>query len=218
MPFVVDAGAHLATLTSAFVSKVVVSEFVTLDRVMEDPGGAEGTPGGGWAFKFERGPEGDKFKLDELMSADCMLLGRTTYEGFANAWPSMKDEVGFADRMNGMVKHVVSRSIEDPSWNNTRVISGEVAGAVAQLKSEPGGDILVAGSATLVHALTAADLVDEYRLMVYPLLLGAGKRLFAEGSPPAAFELLACQAVGGGVLALSYARAAAAPDGAGTSA
>src|SRR3954451_6310059 len=104
---------------------IVVTEFVTLDGVMEDPGGAEGTPFGGWAFTFERGEAGNRFKLEELMAADAQLLGRKTYEGFAKAWPSMTDEAGFADKMNSMPKYVVSTTLSDPTWSNTTVIGLE---------------------------------------------------------------------------------------------
>jgi dihydrofolate reductase len=163
------------------LARVVVSEFVSVDGVIEDPGGAEGTDRGGWAFKFDRGPEGDKFKLDEVLESDALLLGRATYEGFASAWPSRTDEVGFADKMNSMPKYVVSTTLESPDWNNTTVIKGNVADEVAKLKEQPGGDILVNGSGKLVHALVQSQLVDEYRLMVFPTVLGAGKRLFDGG-------------------------------------
>jgi dihydrofolate reductase len=162
--------------------RLVVSEFVTLDGVMEDPGGAEGFDRGGWAFKFEQGPEGEKFKLDELLAADAMLLGRKTYEGFAAAWPEMKDDAGFADKMNSIPKYVVSRTLTDAAWNNSTIIKGNVPEAVAKLKEEPGGDLLVAGSGEVVHELAQHDLVDEYRLMVFPIVLGAGHRLFRGGA------------------------------------
>jgi dihydrofolate reductase len=161
--------------------RLVVSEFVTLDGVMEDPGGAEDFDRGGWAFRFERGPEGDKFKLDELMNADALLLGRRTYEGFAAAWPSRTDDVGFADKMNSMPKYVVSTTMDTAEWSNSTVIRGDVAAEIAKLKERPGGDLLVAGSAQLVQTLAEHDLVDEYRLMVFPVVLGAGKKLFADG-------------------------------------
>jgi dihydrofolate reductase len=164
--------------------RVVVTEFVTLDGVMEDPGGAEKTPNGGWAFRFERGADGDKFKFDELMAADAQLLGRKTYEGFAAAWPSIKDDVGFAERMNSMPKYVVSNSLERADWQNTTILRGNIADEVRRLKESDGRDILVAGSAQLVHALAANGLVDEYRLMIFPIVLGSGKRLFGEGLPP----------------------------------
>jgi dihydrofolate reductase len=187
--------------------RLVVSEFVTLDGVMEDPGGAEGFDRGGWAFTFERGPEGDKFKLDELLAADAMLLGRKTYEGFANAWPSMTDEVGFADKMNSMPKYVFSRTLTEAGWNNSTILRGNVADAVAKLKEQPGGDLLVAGSGELVHELAGHDLVDEYRLMVYPVILGAGHRLFRGGLTAAPLKIVDVKPAGA-VVILTLHRAA----------
>jgi dihydrofolate reductase len=182
-----------------------MSEFVTLDGVVEDPGGAESFEHGGWSFKFERGPEGDQYKLDELMAADSLLLGRTTYEGFAAVWPSVTDEAGFADKMNGMPKFVVSTTLERPGWNNTTVINGDVAGEVARLKQRSGGDLLVAGSPTLIRTLMEHDLVDEYRLMVHPIVLGTGKRLFGDGSKVSTLRLVDTRPVGpDGVLVLTY--------------
>jgi dihydrofolate reductase len=166
--------------------RIVVSEFVTLDGVMEDPGGAEGFDRGGWAFQFERGPDGDKFKLDEVLEADALLLGRKTYEGFAKAWPTVTDEVGFAEKMNSMPKYVVSSTLESADWNNSTVINGDVAEEVAKLD----GNILVAGSAQLVQTLMDHDLVDEYRLMIYPVLLGSGKRLFKDGADATALQIV----------------------------
>jgi dihydrofolate reductase len=188
------------------MSRIVVSEFVTLDGVMEDPGGAEGFDRGGWAFQFERGPEGDKFKMDELMAADALLLGRKTYEGFAEAWPSRTDEAGFADKMNSMPKFVVSTSLTDAEWNNSTVIKGDVVQEVSRLKEQPGGDILVAGSGQLVQMLVQHDLVDELRLMVFPVLLGSGKRLFPDGAGTAAFKLVETKPTGE-VLTLTLRRA-----------
>jgi dihydrofolate reductase len=158
------------------MGKIVVTEFISLDGVFEDPGGAEGYQHGGWSFKFDQGEEGGKFKLDELTASDAQLLGRLTYEGFAKAWPAMEDPVGFADKMNSMPKYVVSSTLQDPTWNNTTVL-GSVAQA-ADLKDQYQGDILVAGSGQLVRGLTGLGLVDEYRLMVFPVILGTGKRLF----------------------------------------
>ena len=184
--------------------KLVVSEFVSLDGVMEDPGGAEGYAHGGWTFKFSD-PAGMKFKLDEVMTHDAMLLGRVTYEGFAAAWPSITDEVGFADKMNGMPKYVVSTTLDAPlDWSNSTLITGDVEQAVAALKQQPGGDILVAGSRTLVQALKAADLIDEYRLMVFPILLGSGKRLFGDSADAATLTLAGSQALDSGTLILTY--------------
>ncbi len=171
------------------MGRIVVSEFVSLDGVMEDPGGAEATPFGGWAFRFERGAEGDRYKLDELMSAEAMLLGRVTYEGFAAVWPTVTDEVGFAEKMNGMPKYVVSSTLEKAGWNNSTIVRGDVATEVGKLRAQTAGDLLVAGSMRLVHALHDADLVDEYRLMVYPTVLGSGKRLFRDGARARAYAL-----------------------------
>jgi dihydrofolate reductase len=187
------------------VSKIVVSQFMTLDGVIEDPGGSEDTHRGGWAFKFDRGPEGDKFKLDEVMAADALLLGRVTFEGFAAAWPDRTDDVGFADKFNGMPKYVVSSTLEDPSWNNSTVITGDVAAEIAKLKQEPGGDLLVNGSAQLVQTLMENDLVDEYRLMVFPVVLGEGKRLFGDMGEATSLRLADSKPVGDdGVVILTY--------------
>lgn len=185
------------------MARLVVSQFVTVDGVMEDPGGAEGFDRGGWAFQFDRGAEGDKFKLDEVMASDALLLGRVTYEGFAAAWPSRTG--AFADKFNGMPKFVVSTTLEGAQWNNSTVIKGDVAEEVATLKQRPGGDILVNGSATLVRTLAEHGLVDEYRLMVFPVALGRGKRLFEDVSDSTALRLVDTKQVGSdGVLILIY--------------
>lgn len=185
------------------MSNVVVSQFVTLDGVIEDPGGSEGHERGGWAFQFERGPEGDKFKLDETMASDALLLGRVTYEGFAEAWPSRTGD--FADKFNGMRKYVVSRTLEAPEWNNSTVIRDNIAQEVAKLRRQEGGDILVNGSARLVAELMENDLVDELRLMVFPVVLGGGKRLFGEGGEATALRLVEAKPVGpDGIVILTY--------------
>lgn len=185
--------------------RIVVSEFVSLDGIMDDPGGAEKTPYGGWAFQFQRGPEGDKFKLDELFAADALLLGRVTYQGFAAAWPGRTDEAGFADRMNNMAKYVVSTTLGKVEWNNSHLITKDIPKTISRLKQESGQDILVAGSCRLVHTLIENDLVDEYRLMVYPILLGKGKRWFVEGDQKHALKLVESKPVGSdGVLTLIY--------------
>jgi dihydrofolate reductase len=175
------------------MGKLVVTEFVTLDGVMEDPGGAEAFDRGGWAFRFDRGEEGDRFKLDELLAADAQLLGRVTYEGFAAAWPGRSGE--FADLMNGMQKFVVSRTLDSGEWANTTVLRGDLAEEVTAVKARFDGDMLVAGSARLVQGLLAADLVDELHLMVFPVVLGAGKRLFADGQQ-LPFELVETRQAG----------------------
>jgi dihydrofolate reductase len=188
------------------MGRVVVTEFVTLDGVFEDPGGAEGFEHGGWSFKFDRGAEGDKFKLDELMAADAQLLGRVTYAGFAKAWPSM-DAGEFGEKMNGMPKYVVSSTLAraDATWENSTVIGTDVAAQVTVLKEQLTGDILVAGSANLVQTLAKHDLVDEYRLMVFPVVLGSGRRLFGDGFPHAVLRLVDTTPLGpDGVLVLTY--------------
>ena len=181
---------------------IIVSEFITLDGIMEDPGGSEKTSFGGWAFQFERGPEGDKFKLDGVMASDTLLLRRITYEGFAEAWPSQTGEC--ADKMNGMAKIVVSTTLRKPKWNNSQLIRGDVVGELSKLKAIPGGDILVAGSGQLVNTLMKYDLIDEYRLMVYPVILGGGKRLFNDGTDRRSLILVEAKPVGAGVLILIY--------------
>jgi dihydrofolate reductase len=171
------------------MGELVVTEFVTLDGVMQDPGGSGEYERGGWAFKFDRGPEGDAFKLDELMASDAQLLGRVTYEGFAKAWPKMEGTGEFGEKFNSMPKYVVSKTLKDPEWNNSHVLDGDdLAADVAGLKQQYEGDILVAGSAQLVQSLLALDLVDELRLMIFPTVLGEGKRLFAHGGDVKAFE------------------------------
>jgi dihydrofolate reductase len=188
------------------MGRIVVTEFVSLDGVMEDPGGAEGFKHAGWTFRFDRGPEGDQFKLDELKQAEAQLLGRVTYEAFARAWPTMEDPVGFADKMNSMPKYVVSATLrdEDATWENSTVIRGDVVREVAALKARLEGDLLVAGSAALVQTLVEHRLVDEMRLMIFPIVLGSGKRLFGEVSEPPTIVLDNVQTVGRGIVILTY--------------
>jgi dihydrofolate reductase len=189
------------------VGRIVVSQFVTVDGVFEDPGGSEKFERGGWAFQFERGPEGDKFKLDEVMGSEALLLGRITFEGFADAWPSRTGE--FADKFNGMRKYVVSSSMDEAEWSNSVVVKPEeLVDTVTKLRQEPGGDVLVNGSAQLVAALRANDLVDEYRLMVFPTVLGAGKRLFAGNGATSTLRLVDSKPAGE-CLILTYAPAQA---------
>ena len=177
------------------MGQIVVSQFVSVDGVIEDPGGSESWDRGGWAFKFDRGPEGDKFKFDELMASDALLLGRVTYEGFAEAWPSRSGE--FADKFNGMRKYVVSASMDAADWNNSIVVKpDQLVDTVTKLRQEPGGDVLVNGSAQLVGALRANDLVDEYRLMVFPTVLGGGKRLFADDGEASGLRLMDAKPAG----------------------
>ena len=188
------------------MGRIVVTEFVSLDGVVEDPGGAEDFKHGGWSFEFSRGEEGDKFKLDEALEADALLLGRVTYQGFADAWPSREGE--FADKFNNMPKYVVSSTLEDPEWNNSTVLKGDLAKAVSKLKQEQDGDIVVHGSPSLVQSLLENDLVDELRLMVFPVVLGRGKRLFGDTSDKKALKLADSKTVGDGVAILIYEPAA----------
>jgi dihydrofolate reductase len=183
------------------MGRIVVTEFVSLDGVMEDPGGAENFKYGGWTFEFDRG-EGDKFKLDETMQTEALLLGRVTYEGFAAAWPSREGE--FADKFNTMPKYVVSSTLRDPSWENTTVLDGDVAPAVSKLREETEGDVVVHGSGQLVQTLLEHDLVDELRLMVFPVMLGAGRRLFGDTSDKKPLELVEARTVGDGITIMIY--------------
>ena len=184
------------------MGRIIVTEFVSLDGVMEAPGGGEDYKYGGWSFEVNRGEEGDRFKLDETLAADALLLGRRTYEGFAAAWPSREGE--FADKFNTMPKYVVSSTLDDPQWNNSTVLSGDLAEEVARLKQEQDGQIVVHGSARLVQALLEHDLVDEVRLMVFPIVLGDGKRLFGETSDKKLLRLVDSKIVGDGVAILVY--------------
>ena len=184
------------------VGRIVVTEFVSLDGVMEDPGGSENFAQGGWSFKISRGDEGDKFKLDETFASEALLLGRVTYEGFAEAWPSREGE--FADKFNDMPKYVVSSTLDQPEWNNTTVLKGDVVEEVGKLKQKQDGDIVVHGSARLVQTLIEHDLVDELRLMVYPVVLGSGKRLFGETSDKKPLRLVDSKVVGDGVTIVIY--------------
>jgi dihydrofolate reductase len=184
------------------MGRIVITEFVSLDGVMEAPGGGEDYEHAGWTFEINRGADGDKFKLDETFASEALLLGRVTYEGFAAAWPSVENE--FADKFNSMPKYVVSSTLETAEWNNSTVLSGEVAEEVAKLKQEHDGDIVVHGSARLVQALIEHDLVDELRLMVFPVVLGSGKRLFGETSDKKRLRLTDSKTVGDGVEILIY--------------
>ncbi len=179
------------------MARIIVTEFLSLDGVMEAPGGGESYKHGGWTFQINRGAEGEKFKLDETLASEALLLGRKTYEGFARAWPSMKGE--FADKLNSMPKYVVSSTLRKPSWNNTTVLTGDVVKEVTRLKEQLKGDIVVHGSARLAQTLLEHDLVDELHLMLFPVLLGSGKRLFGETSDKKSYRLVESKVVGEGV-------------------
>jgi len=187
------------------MGKIIVTEFVSLDGVMEDPGGAEDFKYGGWTFEIDRGDEGNKFKLEETMESDALLLGRVTYEGFAAAWPSREGE--FADKFNTMPKYVVSSTLDSPEWNKSTVLKGDPVEAVRKLRQDQDGIIQVAGSQRLVETLLDNDLVDEVRLMIFPVVLGAGRRLFGETSDKKRFQLAESRTVGDGVVILIYERA-----------
>jgi dihydrofolate reductase len=184
------------------VRKIVVSEFVSLDGVMEDPGGAESSRFGGWTIPYWNDELG-AFKAEELSASDALLLGRVTYEGFAAAWPNMTDEQGFANQMNGNRKYVVSSTLDKAEWNNSSIINGDLVEELTRIKQEPGQDILVAGSATLVKALVRHHLVDELRLAIYPIVLGDGKRLFDDQSY-STLQLVHQQSTSTGVVLLVY--------------
>ncbi len=193
--------------------KVIVSEFVSLDGVIEDPS---------WTFQFSS-EEQERFKFDELAASDALLLGRVTYEGFAAAWPNMMEQYRgprraalgeFADMMNGYPKFVVSTTLEEPlGWNNSALIKGNVAEEVSRLKRQPGKDILIFGSADLVNTLMQRDLIDEYRLMVFPVVVGSGKRLFGDGSDTTVLRLVETKTFGSGVVVLTYQPAAKEAEG-----
>jgi dihydrofolate reductase len=185
------------------MSKIVISEFVSLDGVMEDPGGAEGFKHGGWTFQFSS-PEQEQWKGAELFQADALLLGRRTYQAFAAAWPAMSGTTGaYGERMNSLPKYVVSTTLSDVTWNAT-LLPSDFAGELASLKQKIGQDILVFGSRQLVQTLHEKDLIDEYRLMVFPVVLGSGKRLFPEGSEKKALKLVESKPLPSGVVVLTY--------------
>ena len=184
------------------MARIVVTEFMSLDGVIEDPGGAEDFKYGGWSFEFDRGDAGNQFKLDETMGSAALLLGRVTYEGFAEAWPQRDGE--FADKFNTMPKYVVSSTVDGSAWTNTTVLDGDVPEAVRKLRDEVDGDIVVHGSGRLVQTLVENDLVDRFHLMVFPVVLGAGLRLFGETSAKKPLKLVSSETVGDGVTIAVY--------------
>lgn len=184
-------------------SRVVVTEYMSLDGVVEDPVGMEGSGLGNWTGPFERGPKGDQFKHAELVASDALLLGRRTYDAFAAVWPTVKDDAGFAERINGMPKFVASTTMKDARWNNSTVIARDLTRQVEALTQRFERDILIYGSASIVHDLMAAGLIDEVRLMVYPTILGRGKRLFPD-EVAADFTLLECSQFDSGIVLLRY--------------
>lgn len=186
------------------MGRIVVTEFLTVDGVMESPQR--------WVPSFWSN-ETNAYKLDELHSHDAQLLGRATYESFAASWPQRSDPDGFADRMNGMAKYVVSSTLTKPQWNNSSVIDGNLVAAIAKLRALPGRGILVAGSASLVNFLLQNDLADEYRLMIFPIVAGSGKRLFRNAHSQRTLELKETRSLPHGVTVLTYVPAASEPGG-----
>ena len=185
------------------MGRIVVTEYISIDGVIEAPGGDEDYEHVNWVFEFERGEEGQKFKDDETFDSEALLLGRITYEGFAPAWPTFEGEV--ADKMNAMPKYVISQTLVDPDWNNTTVLGGDVIEEATALKQKVDGDVVVHGSAQLARALFAAGLVDELRLMVFPLVLGSGKQLFDGDGRKMRMSLRGVKTVGDGIAILTYA-------------
>jgi dihydrofolate reductase len=187
-------------------AQIVVTEFVSLDGVMEAPGGEPDFKYPGWTFEFDRGDDGNQFKLDETMQADALLIGRRTYESFAGAWPQRDGE--FADKFNTMPKFVVSTTLDDPEWNNTTVLgSGDATAQVRRLKDEFDGQLQVPGSHRLVQELIESDLVDQINLMVFPVILGTGKKAFEETPDRRKLRLTESKVVGDGVAVMVYQRA-----------
>ena len=183
--------------------KIIASEYVTLDGVMEDPGGGDKSKYGGWSLQFWN-EQAMKFKYDELFGCDALLLGRVTYAGFAKAWPTMKDTGDFGERMNTIPKLVVSTTLKSAEWNNSTIINDKVVAKIKALKEQSGKDILVVGSAELVHTLMQYDLVDEFRLMIHPILVGGGKRLFGEGIDPKILRPVDTKPFSSGIVVLTY--------------
>jgi dihydrofolate reductase len=190
------------------MGQIVATEFVSLDGVFEDPGGASDFKHGGWSFRYSRGDDGDAFKLEELRAADAQLLGRVTYEGFAAAWPDMEHSTGeFGEKMNAMPKYVVSRTLQSADWNNSTILDGELAADIAAVRDRHDGDILIAGSGRLVRGLLAQGLLDELRLMIFPVVLGSGERLLGDADDLVNLSLASSQTVGDGVVILTYRKA-----------
>jgi dihydrofolate reductase len=187
------------------MGRIVVTEFISVDGVIEDPGGSEDFKHSGWSFEINRGDEGDQFKYEETMGSEAMLLGRVTYEGFAEAWPPRTGD--FADKFNDMPKYVVSSTLSDPDWTNTTVVNGDLDEAVTDIKGRHDGDIVVHGSARLARELLERDLVDELHLMVFPVVLGTGKRLFGDTTDKKLLKLSDSKVVGDGVAIMVYSRA-----------
>lgn len=187
--------------------RIIVSQFVTVDGVVEAPADEPGFDRGGWAFKYDRGADGHQYKADEVNDAGALLFGRKTYEAFAAVWPTMREDTGIADKMNSTPKYVVSSTLKTADWANSTILDGDAMAQVRELKSGDGGDILLHGSIALAAALAEHDLVDGYRLMVFPVVLGAGRKLWGDTGAPADLSLVEARAVGdAGVVVQTYER------------
>lgn len=184
------------------MARLVVTEYISVDGVVEAPSGSEDFERVGWTDDFSRGPGGDQFKVDETMASDALLFGRVTYEGFAPVWPNVQG--AFADKFNSMPKYVVSSTLKDPEWNNTTVLGGDLIGEIKKLKRQYSGDIVVHGSPQLAQTLIDHDIVDELRLMVYPVIVGAGKRLFATTTAKKNLDLAESRTFDDGIHVLIY--------------
>jgi dihydrofolate reductase len=186
--------------------KIIVTEYMSLDGVIEDPVGMEGSGLGNWTGPYRRGPLGDGFKQEELVAADALIFGRKTYDGFAAVWPTVDDPAGYAARMNSLPKFVASTTLTTLDWNNSSLLDGDLVASVAALKRQRSGTALIFGSASIVHALAPAGLIDEYNLMVYPTVLGRGTRLLPGGFATR-LDLVENMALGTGIMLLRYASA-----------
>jgi dihydrofolate reductase len=184
------------------MGRIIATEFISIDGVVEAPGGGEEFEHAGWSFEIDRGDEGNQFKFEETRRSDALLLGRKTYEGFAAAWPGRTGE--FADKFNSIPKYVVSSTLGTADWSNTTVLRGDLAAEIEPLRARHAGDIVVHGSPTLVQGLLERDLLDELRLMVYPVVLGQGKRLFGSTSTKKRLRLASSRVVGDGIDILVY--------------
>lgn len=188
-------------MESDLSKKIMVTEYISLDGVIEDPVGMENSGLGNWTGPFSRGPEGDRFKLEELLAADCLIFGRVTYDAFAAAWPQQKND--FANCMNSLPKYVASSTLKKATWEKSTIWNGDIVSAARSLKAQSDGEALIYGSASIVHQLAPAGLIDEYRLMIYPTILGGGKRLFVDGTK-SMLSLAESRQLGGGIVLLRY--------------
>jgi dihydrofolate reductase len=186
--------------------KIVVTQYISLDGVIQDPVGMEDSGLGNWTGPFKRGPEGDRFKVDELFAASALIFGRTTYDAFASVWPIVNDETGYAKRMNELPKFLASSTRKSATWGKTTIWNGDLADVATAMKAEGEGDVLIFGSISVCHELATLDLIDEYRLMTYPTILGIGKRLYPDGAK-SQLSLAECRQFGSGIVMTRYVRA-----------